>query len=158
MLVRLAHGIYLFPKHDPELGILYPSLEEIAEAVAKKEKVRILPTGLHALQKLGFSTQVPMKVVYLTDGMPRKINVGKRSIIFKKTTPKKLATKSKLATLVIQSMQEMGKNNLTPEILNRIEIILKQEDINIIRADAKLAPSWIGRLLFSITDKLQAND
>ena len=25
LLVRLAHGIYLFPKTDKELGILYPS-------------------------------------------------------------------------------------------------------------------------------------
>jgi len=29
LLVRLAHGIYLYPKTDKELGILYPSTEEM---------------------------------------------------------------------------------------------------------------------------------
>src|SRR5690554_2410928 len=61
ILIRLAHGIYLYPKIDEELGILYPSTEEIAEAIAKRNKARIIPTGIYALNRLGLSTQVPMK-------------------------------------------------------------------------------------------------
>ena len=34
LLVRLAHGIYLFPKIDKELGVLFPSTEDIAKAIA----------------------------------------------------------------------------------------------------------------------------
>jgi len=60
-IIRLAHGIYLYPKQDPTLGILYPSTDEIAQAVAQRDKVRIIPTGIDALNKLGISTQVPMK-------------------------------------------------------------------------------------------------
>ena len=43
MLVRLAHGIYYYPKEDKEygLGIIYPSVEDIAQAIAKRDKAKI---------------------------------------------------------------------------------------------------------------------
>ena len=105
ILRRLGQGVYQYnPKIDKELGILNPSLEEIAEAIAKRDMVRIIPTGIYALQKLGLSTQMPMQAVYLTDGAPRKIKVGKRIITFKKTSPKKLLIKGKIDQLVIQAL------------------------------------------------------
>lgn len=37
-LVRLAQGIYLYPKVHKRLGTLYPSRDEIAKAIAKRDK------------------------------------------------------------------------------------------------------------------------
>ena len=65
---RLAHGIYLYSKQDKLLGILYPSIEEIANAIAIRDKARIIPTGIKALNQLGLSNQIPMNIVFLTDG------------------------------------------------------------------------------------------
>ena len=62
--------------------------QEVAEAIAKRDRIRTVPTGSYALNALGLSTQVPMNIVLLTDGSPREIKVGKRKIKFKKTTPK----------------------------------------------------------------------
>ncbi|MCD8500524.1 MAG: type IV toxin-antitoxin system AbiEi family antitoxin domain-containing protein, partial [Bacillaceae bacterium] len=86
LILRLAEGIYLYPKIDKELGlgVLYPSIDTIAKAIAKKDKARIVPTGVYALNRLGLSTQVPANAVYLTDGSPRRIKVGKgKGILFK---------------------------------------------------------------------------
>ncbi|HEY2580444.1 MAG TPA: DUF6088 family protein, partial [Mucilaginibacter sp.] len=58
ILIRLAHGIYLYPKVDTALGILYPSTDDIVQAIAKRDKIRVIPTGINALNKLGLSTQV----------------------------------------------------------------------------------------------------
>lgn len=157
-LQRLAHGIYLYPKQDPILGTLYPSMEEIAQAIAQRDKARIMPTGTYALHKLGLTTQVPMKVVYLTDGAARKIKIGKRHITFKNTTPKKLATIGKISTLVIQALQTMGKEAVNEQVLNRIRLVLQQEDKKNIREDAKLAPAWIANILFSLSEKTAIND
>src|SRR5688500_11585780 len=68
---RIAHGIYFIPSSDPVLGKLDPSPEFVAKQVAEREKVRIRPIGAFALHKLGLSTQVPTRLVYLTDGHPR---------------------------------------------------------------------------------------
>lgn len=151
-LQRLAHGIYLYPKQDPVLGTLYPSMEEIAQAIAKRDKARIMPTGMYALHKLGLTTQVPMKVVYLTDGTARKIKIGKRNITFKYTTPKKLATKGEISTLVIQALQALGKEAVNDQVLEQIKLTLQKEDKKNIREDAKLAPAWIASILFSLAE------
>lgn len=46
-IMRLSKGIYCKPKIDTELGlgIICPTLEDIAEAIAKRERTRIMPTG-----------------------------------------------------------------------------------------------------------------
>lgn len=155
LLVRLGPGIYLFPEYDPELGMLYPSTEEIAEAIARHAKARIIPTGSQALYKLGLSTQIPMKAVYLTDGMRRTIKLGKRTITFKITIPRKLATKGKISSLVIQALQELGKDQVDNEVINQIKKVLVKEDPQLFRHDAKLAPVWIAALLFSLFKELK---
>lgn len=155
IIVRLGQGIYLYPKYDPEFGTLYPSTEEIAEAIAAQEKARIIPTGAQALYKLGISTQVPLKAVYLSDGIRRTIKLGKRTITFKITTPKRLATKGKISSLVIQALRELGKDQVDDQLLRQIKKSLRKEDPEKLRYDAKLAPEWIATILFSLSKELE---
>ena len=147
LLVRLAHGIYLYPKTDKELGILFPSTEEIAKAIARRDKSRIVPTGVQALNKLGLSTQVPMKVVFLTDGAARSIKVGKRTITFKKTSPKNLLPKGEISSLAIQALKTIGQNKLDNDTLKKLQTILEKEMKENILHDAKLAPAWINKII-----------
>ena len=146
-LVRLAHGIYLYPKQDKLLGILYPSIENIATAIADRDKARIIPTGIKALNQLGLSSQIPLNIIFLTDGAARSIVVGKRTIKFKRTTPKNLAVKGKITSLIIQALKEIGKDNITDEQLKKIKNHLKLEKKEIIEHDAKLAPAWISKII-----------
>jgi hypothetical protein len=147
ILVRLAHGIYLYPKVDKELGVLFPSTEDIAKAIARRDKARIVLTGVQALNKLGLSTQVPMKVVYLTDGAARSIKVGKRTITFKKTSPKNLLAKGEISSLVIQALKTIGQSKVDDKTLLKIQTLLKKEKSENILNDAKLAPAWINKIL-----------
>jgi len=140
---RVARGIYARLEKDPILGLIKPSTEAIAQAIAKRDKARIVPTGILALNALGLSTQVPMNVVYLTDGAKRKIDLGKRKILFKNTAPKNLSAIGKISSLVIQALKEIGKDNCTE---NEILIILKQltkEEPYRLEHDIRLAPEWI---------------
>ena len=149
LLIRLAHGIYLYPKTDKDLGILYPSAEEIAIAIAKRDRARIIPTGVQALNKLGLSTQIPLKAVFLTDGAARSIKIGKRTITFKKTSPKNLLAKGEISSLVIQALKSIGQNKLEAESLKKLQTILRKEKKENILHDAKLAPAWINKILMS---------
>ena len=148
ILRRLGQGVYQYhPKIDKELGLINPSLEEIADAISKRDMVKIIPTGIYALQKLGLSTQMPMQAVYLTDGAPRKIKVGKRIITFKRTSPKKLLIKGKINQLVIQALSELKAKNVTDAVIEKIFDALKNEDPSLIRKDAMLVPEWIAKIL-----------
>jgi hypothetical protein len=152
-IIRLSTGIYLYPKFSELIGIVYPSIEDIAKAIAKKEKARLIPTGLYALNKLGLSTQVPMRVVFLTDGAPRVIKVGKKATIrFKKTVAKHLAFKGKITVLVIFALKEIGKDKVTDSQLKLIkESLAFEKEENIIH-DASLAPEWISKIIQKMTD------
>ena len=145
-IVRLARGIYSYPEIDTVLGlgVLMPSIEQIAETIARRDKARIVPTGIYAMNRLGLSTQVPMNVVYLTDGAPRKVSLGNgRSIQFKYTTPRNLAFTNPLAMLVTFALKEIGKDNVTEDIIKRIKSVLQKERKENIVADEALMPAWI---------------
>ena len=152
ILVRLAHGIYMYPKVDKELGVLFPSTEEIAKAIARRDKARILPTGVQALNKLGLSTQVPMKVVYLTDGAARTVKIGKRLITFKKTSPKNLLVKGEISGLAIQALKTIGQNRADGKTIEKFQAILKNEKKENIIHDAKLSPVWVNKILMQVIE------
>lgn len=152
VIIRLANGIYLYPKIDKELGlgVLYPSVEEVALQVAKRDKAHIAPTGAYAMNLLGLSTQVPMNVVFLTDGSPRKIKLGNNKIItFKHTVPKNLAFVSKTAQLATFALKEIGQSNVKDEHLKVLKQVFASINEKSIEADYKLMPAWIRKIIKS---------
>jgi hypothetical protein len=88
-----------------------------------------------------------MKLVFLTDGAPREIKVGKRSIKLKRTAPKNLSAKGEISALVIQALREIGKDNLTKEEESHILEKLMKEDLRHLQHDIKLAPVWIQKIM-----------
>jgi hypothetical protein len=147
IIVRVAQGIYVRPKISKLIGSLVPTAEEVAEAIAKRDRIRTLPTGSYALNALGLSTQVPMNIVLLTDGSPRDIKVGKRKIKFKKTTPKNLLAKGKISRLVIQALKEIGNGKVSEDEEKKIIDLLRKEDEKDLKYDIALAPVWIQKIM-----------
>ena len=147
-ITRVARGIYTRPQHSELLGIpISPTTESIASAIAKRDRARIIPTGAYALNALGLSTQVPMNVVYLTDGAARKIQIGKRSILFKKTSPKNLAVEGEITGLAIQALRVIEKGKLSGSQQQKIVELLKKEKPETLRHDIPLAPEWIRKII-----------
>lgn len=146
-IIRVARGIYCYPKIDKVLGlgVLYPTFEDIAQAIAKRDKARIVPTGQYALNKLGFTTQVPMNVVYYTDGSQRKIKIsGNRGILFKHTaSPKFFAFRNKMAMLLTLALKEIGQDKVTEEQKHHVKELLSKEEKEDIMKDFALIPTWI---------------
>lgn len=157
-LIRLGKGIYVKPKTHDLLGIILPSLEEIANAIAVKEQVIIRPTGSYALNKMGISPQVPTKVVFLTNGSRRKIHIGKGIITFKPTTPKSLAAQNELVFLAIQSLIELGEQKTTDKVKSILKEKLQTLSPSIIRENAKFAPQHAYKTLLEIANQLAHHD
>ena len=149
-IVRVAKGIYCYPKNDRRLGlgVIYPSIDEIAQAVARRDQARIVPTGAQAMNLLGLSEQVPMNAVYLTDGSARKLKLyGERGITFQHTAPKNLVFSNELAMLITFAMREVGAENVTEEMIATINALLHQEPKEHIMKDMALMPEWIGKIV-----------
>ncbi len=149
-IIRISHGIYCYPKTDKVLGldVLYPTFEEIAAAIARRDNAKIVPTGVFALNKLGLSTQLPMNVVYLTDGSPRKIKLqGNRGVQFKHTAKKNLAYTNEFVMLLTFALREIGQNNITSDELARIHELIKSYPKEIFMRDWSLIPAWIRKII-----------
>ncbi|RYE51876.1 MAG: hypothetical protein EOP48_17640 [Sphingobacteriales bacterium] len=148
-IVRLSNGIYMKTKKSGDkAGIMGP--EDIAKAVAEKEKIRIKPAGAYALFLLGFTNEKPAVFTYVTDGEPRRISIGESIVVFKSTTPKKLSMIGKVSSILIQAIEDTGQKNISEEMLEFVKQALHKEDQLHIDGDMKKAPAWIYNLLYKI--------
>lgn len=146
-LYRVARGIYARPRKDKITGLITPGIDEIARAIAKRDRARILPTGSFALYKLGLTSQVPLNVVYYTDASARKIRIGKFTITFKKTSAKNLSMIGSISKLAILALKEIGEDNVTIEEITKITELLREEKPFHLKHDLKLAPNWIKEVI-----------
>ena len=147
LIRQLARGVYDYPKIDPELGLLEPSIDDIAQALAGRDATRLQPSGAYAANLLGLSTQVPTKIVYLTDGRPRTVQIGKRQITLKQTTPRNMATAGRISGLVIQALRHLGSRHVDAAIIEAVKKRLSASDRKRLLADIRHAPAWIADII-----------
>jgi len=145
-ICQLARGLYEVPRTHPKLGKLAPSTEAIAEALAGRHAIRLQPTGAYAANVLGLSDQVPVRMVFLTDGPTRRVKIGRREIVLKRTTPRNMATAGGTGGIVIQALRWLGQRHVDEKVISRLRGDLKPEDRAALVKDAHLAPAWIGAI------------
>ena len=150
---RLSRGVYLKTK-ETRYGLVYPPVEKIAKAIAKRDKANIVATGETALYILGLTTQVPMNAVFLTSGSKRDIRIGERTIKFKNATPKTFLIRGTQTSMIVQAMKAIGEKNMSDEYLLLISsLILQQAERDTISNDLKAMPVWIRRIFVKTLKK-----
>jgi len=152
VLVRLSQGVYLYPEVT-RFGIVRPTLDEIASAIAHKDNALIIAAGSTALNKLGLSDQVPLNVVYHTTGSGRIVKIGARKIRFKHTAPRNFVYKSKIMPLIVEALKALKEDNVDDKVLKQIEEIifsLKKGELDLFKQDINNTPIWIRKQLKNI--------
>lgn len=156
-IVRVAQGIYCKPKIDTKwgLGVMLPGIREIARAIAKRDRVQIVPCEDYVLNLLGLSSQVPVNAVFLTNGSPRRIKVGEgQGILFQHTTEMRIfAYQSEMMQFVVMAVRAIGENRVTEEQMRILVSHLNQVPEEDYKADINLAPIWVRNLLNSWKEK-----
>jgi hypothetical protein len=152
VLRRLARGLYDYPKSHPQLGILSPSVDAIAEALAGRDRLRIQPSGAYAANLLHLSEQVPAKAVFLTDGPSRRLRIGAREIILKRTTPRAMAAAGRMSGLVIQGLKHLGQPHVTMERIAPLRKLLSEKDRKQLKQDLSLAPAWMRPFMQAVAE------
>ena len=144
---KLARGVYHYPRRHPQLGVLAPSTDDVARALAGRDASRLQPSGAHAANLLGLSDQVPVRAVYLTDGRARTVPIGKRTVVLKKTTPRNMATAGRISGTVIQALRWLGRRSVDDRVIQALRKRLTEDDRKQLLADIRLAPAWIGGIM-----------
>ena len=145
-IIRVARGIYCYPKIDKlfGLGVLNPGASDIAKVIAHKNKAQIVSTGEYAQYQLGLTQQIPMNVVFLTDGYSRTVKLEKGgTITFKRVAPKNFAYKNQIAMMVTAALRTMGQNEVNEEHIRIIHDHLRTQPKDIVFQDLQMMPDWI---------------
>ncbi len=153
---RLARGVYDFPKEHPVLGLLQPSAEAVAGALAGRDRTRLQPAGAYAANALGLSEQVPAKAVFLTDGPSRTVKIGPITIQLRRTTARNMAAAGRLSGLLIQALRELGQEHVTPERRAHLKRTLPAEKRRELLQDIRLAPAWMHPIFRELAEEDKA--
>lgn len=144
---RVGRGLYDLPAVHPQLGILTPDVEQVIRTQAEQHGHTLAPHGSYAANLLGLSEQVPMRIIYLTDGPSRTVRVGRMEVILKNTGARFLSARTPIGNLVIQGLRYWGRKQVGKReydiLLNRIPYAGRQELLK----DLKAAPAWIADIM-----------
>lgn len=155
-LKRIARGLYEYPRTHPLLGELSPDLEKVAAAMSGREGIRLQPTGAYAANLLHLSEQVPMKVVFLSDGVSKTAKIGKQSIELRKAAPKRMQLAGKISGLVFEALREIGKEHLNQQHIRTLQQELTPEQKAKVLHDLREAPAWMHAHIREITKETDA--
>ena len=91
-----------------------------------------------------------MRIVFLTDGPTRKVQVGRRQIILKRTTPRNMATAGKISGTVIQALRWLGQQHVDDRVVAIIKNKLDDKARQQLMKDVRYAPIWIAEIIRSL--------
>ena len=118
---RAIRGVYDYPRFstllDQDLG---PDTDQVAHALARKFGWRIQPSGPAAQNIIGLSTQVPARIVYVSDGPERSYWIGKTPLVFEHTALKEAGFKHRESTLIVQALKSLGADWITPQVIAKV--------------------------------------
>ena len=151
---RIRRGLYDVPKINEALGgQLSPDIDEAARAIARRQRWKIVPDGAWAANLLGLSTQVPSKIIYLTDGPNNEVPIGRRVIHFKHARPKAMAGLEGKFALVIQALRYLGKEAVGSREIEKLRSSLSKSEKQKLLKDAQFGVDWIYEVVKQIAEK-----
>jgi hypothetical protein len=145
---RLGRGLYHYPRMNERLGIpLGPDLDEIAEALARQTGSKVVPSGAVAANRLGLSTQVPAKPVYLTDGRTREVQIGATAFHLRHAAPKELPVGCRTSAMVFQALRHLGQGAVDHRVVAQLRRALSAEHLQELLRDARYTTDWIATVV-----------
>ena len=151
---RIRRGLYDVPKFNPALGgKLSPDIDEAAQAIARRQRWKIVPEGAWAANLLGLSTQVPAKIIYLTDGPSKEVTIGRRSIHFKHARPKAIAGLHGKLALVVQALRHLGKESVGTREIETLRARLTPQEKRRLLKDTRFTVDWIYGIAKQVAEK-----
>lgn len=150
VLRRLRRGLYDYPKASKWLGVLSPSPDAVAGALARQTGSKIQISGARAANMLGLTDQVPAKLVYVTDGPSRNVRIGNQHIILRHASNRNLAGLGRSTGTVIQALRYLGKDRVKKDSIRQLRNMLTNKQKKDIRRDILVGPDWIRKVVEQI--------
>jgi len=137
-------GIYDYPQYSQLLQEeLFPDINGVSHALARKFGWRIQISGSAALNYFGVTTQVPGRNIYLSDGPSRNYDILGQMLEFKHALLAESGLKYDRSELLVQAIRELGKENVTSDVLQKLRHKLNLDELKRIEKDSRYVTGWI---------------
>lgn len=143
-LRRILRGVFEKPKYSKLLDeYVAVDPDAVAKALARSYHWTIAPCGNTALNLLGLSTQVTAVWSYISDGPYKTYEWNSTKLEFKHRTNKEITGLSYTTSLVIQALKTLGKNNVTPDVIQALTERLSDSEKRACLKEATESTDWV---------------
>ena len=144
---RVARGVFVKPKQLSTVEQL-PSSFEIAETLTRSTGETIIVHGAEAARQLQLTTQVPMRLVFYTNGNTRTLKIAHRTIKLKHVNPSRLIAPGTVASLVISALGYLGRSAVTTETIFAIKQQISNKEFKETVALTAKMPAWMADIFY----------
>ena len=156
-LRRIDRGLYDRPRQSALTGqTTVPDYRAVIQAVARRDRVRVLIDGMSAANEIGLTTAVPAHIEVLADARIKPVWLGSQEIRFKVAAPSRLYWAGRPAMRVVQALYWLQDTLDDPEERVRITEQVRQLLVNPthgltirddLRAGLSALPIWMQEFL-----------
>ena len=142
-LLRVGRGLYT-PPLCGRFGVRPPSPEKLLAALAEKTGEITVSHGAAAANRLGLTTQVPVREVFLTSGRSRTLRLGSRSLEMKHAPSWQLLFGESLAGTLLRALAWLGPLQ-TAQLMPQLYEKLSPGEWKALSAVRSELPTWLAR-------------
>ncbi len=141
---RVSRGVYETTHEHPLIGTIGAGAQAATDAIARRDALKLLPSGANAANLLGLSTQVSARVAYGVAGRSRILPTGGKSeVILRHRSPKKMALAGRASGWVAEALRNLGRQHITTKRLAELKTRFSPADRRQLRADLRYVPAWM---------------
>ena len=152
-LKRVARGVFVKPKNILNIGEKLPSALEVAEILTQSTGETIVVHGAEAARQLQLTSQVPVRLVFYTNGNTRTLKIGARTIKLIHVNPSRLIAPGTISGLVISALSYLGSKQVTLETIYAIQQRIAPEDFKKLLGLVEYIPAWMSDLFYKYQEE-----
>ncbi len=147
IIERVTRGVYTRPEVSRFVGKVMPEPMKVVRTIAKTTGAIVQVHGAEAARKLELTTQAPIQTIFSTSGPSRRIQLGAQEIRLQHVCQRKLALAGRPAGLALAAMWYLGKNEVTPSLIEKIQHKLSKEEFEALKSATSAMPAWMSNVM-----------
>ncbi len=147
-ILRAGRGLYLRPI-ETRFGPRTPSVEVVLSALQVETGKTITPSGAAAANKLGLTTQVPVRTIYLTSGPSRRLRFGAQTVELQHAPQWQLTLPGRPAGEVIRALAWLGRER-GAELTSQLKDTLSPETVQELSIARGRMPTWMAEQISAL--------
>jgi len=142
-LRRIAHGLYLYPDHQPLLGELPVAMPSLLATLSVAIDSPLIPSGAYAGYLLGCEPQMPTVIQLLSRETTRTIRVDGWSIHVRPTAARYLVGAGRMIAVLVQAWRYYGMEQVNSAMIAMLRQRIPPLTRRHLWQDRSLAPAWM---------------